>query len=205
MRLQYRFVTKSVLWLFLLLQATSAWSQITVTNTPPPQWEAWRVFYGSLVYYSQKSPANLSTMLTDKFGLNADQSAWLLTSGQKYISDTQQILLQTKAEVRKRYIPYFSAHPGAMPPSDNMTNLDRAKRDGLYAQMEGLHQNAVDAHLNVLKAKLTADQITQITTFVQTTVLSGIKTYTIGPNPPTKGTGLPPGLRPGAQFPPPLQ
>jgi hypothetical protein len=183
-------------------------AQAAPNTDPAPLWLAWKTFHGSLVYYNQKSPDSFAKMLTRKFGLNADQAASLMTAGQKYLSDTQQIELQTRNEVRRRYIPALSGHPSAMPPTGPQTNLDRAKADGLYAEMEGLHQNALDAHLNNLKGKLTDAEISQITTFVQTTVLQSIKMATI-PKPPTRpstlNTSRPPGFPAGAPFPPPLQ
>ena len=160
---------------------------------------AWRTFHRSLAFYDQKSPDGVARMLKGKFGLTATQASALLRAGQQYLSATQQIEQQTRAEIRKRYIPVLSAKPGAMPPAGPQSNLDRAKSDGLYAQMEGLHQTAVNAHLNSLKGALTDVQISQISTFVQTTVLSSIKPITVAAGPRVRRSGLPPGA---TQIPP---
>jgi hypothetical protein len=178
--------------------------QPTTTNTPfkptqfPPgdpasPWLAWRTFHNSLVFYNQKSPDALTRMLSTKFGLSTDQITSLMTAGQTYLSDTQQIELQTRDEVRKRYIPAFSGQRPVKPTGPAQTTLQRAKADGLYDQMERLHQIAVDNHLSSLIGKLTDAQISQIRTFVETTVVSSIKPVTVGQTPGTRGSGPHPG------------
>lgn len=168
-------------------------TQIPPGSDPAPPWLAWRTFHNSLVFYNQKSPDALTRMLSTKFGLSTDQATALMTAGQKYLSDTQQIELQTRDEIRRRYIPKFSGKRLVKPTGPAQTTRQRAITDGLYDQMEKLHQNAVDSHLNSLKGKLTDAQISQIRTYVETTVVSSIKPVPVGQTPPTRGSGPHPG------------
>lgn len=170
-------------------------AQVTPSTNPAPLWLAWRIFHDSLAFYNQKSAAGVEKMLAAQFGMTNGQATAFLNAGQSYVVAIRQIDAQTRAAVKSRYMPVLSGNKppaGSAIPTSPQSFLQLAINDGLYAQMEGLNQNALAAHLNALKGPLTDTQINQISAFVQANVLPKIHTVNVGPQGATKG--LPPGF-----------
>jgi len=142
---------------FFALRVASIQGQGASAGQPPvPRWIAWRVFHQSLVFYGQRSPAQVRQILEKEIGLTDLQAAKLLSAGQTVIADLDTVDRDGKAEIARRY-KYVPVQSG--PPTDGVKRrparpqkgfLERANEDGFYAEIQAQKEAVLANHIKAL-------------------------------------------------------
>ncbi len=188
--------------LLLLFAIGSMALENSAAQTPVdsiPAWVQWRVFYERLAYFNKQGPPQrVMQSLSTQFGLNQGQAASLLNAGDALVRALERIDDDAKAEGRKRYPDAVRSDPArpalsnARPAEGPKSIKERAIADGLFAEVEARKRDALADHLAKLGRDVGAAKLQQITTHVQTTIASRIRTFAAPSGPGTRG--LPPGL-----------
>lgn len=167
-----------------------------------PDWMAWEMFQRSVAFYQRealskaapaKPAAPKSGLFSEKrlnsfelsmkrqFGLTPEKAADLIQFGQAYLAALRAIDAEARAESIRRYRLPVNSTQGSK------TVLQRAKEDGLYAQVEQKKQTALAIHLQNLSNKFPVDNVAKIGQWVRGTVAPRI---TISNDPPKPSIGV---------------
>ena len=171
------------------------------TAEPIPNWLAWRVYHEAITYNRQHGRMQeITRSLVAQFGITQGQAASLANEGEAYTKELERIDDDARKEVRKRYpdtVPPDKTHAKVektKPAGPQKSIKERAIADGLYAEVEGKKQAALNAHMAQLTRDIGATKLGQITQHVQTVIASKIHTFTVpAPGSPVN-RGLPPGI-----------
>jgi hypothetical protein len=182
---------KYILFAFVLILPTIVSAQTTQNGNSAaqpvqvPDWMAWRVFHDGLASYFQRSGDTGNSMLAKKFGLTSADAQTLLTAGQAFVEAIKRIETDARTEAQRRYgnaVTPRSAPTGPIPRSAmplQKSFRERAMEDGLYAQVEGRKQAALNSHIQELRRELDGAKVDRVQAWVQASVAPRIKTFTL--------------------------
>ncbi|HVX90164.1 MAG TPA: hypothetical protein VHC20_00780 [Candidatus Paceibacterota bacterium] len=165
---------------------------------PAPDWSVWRAFYGSLRYYSRKSPDLVKELLTGNIGLGDAQAALLLSMGEQYLNDMDRLDANARAELTRRYpardvIPQEALRNvhrlkvrqglGAPPPESipqtpqGLYLQQQMAVDGLDKQFDAEKMQALAHHQQQLMQAMGTERFAALDTWIRQNVAGSVKVF----------------------------
>jgi hypothetical protein len=128
----------------------------------------------------QRAPEGTKSFVATLFGMTANEVEGFLQGGQQYLAATDSInrkasdLLQTRYGSPRPAAALRNSPRSSMPPANPIrirpgfnSVLQMVQEDGLFAQVESEHQQALNQHLAVLGATLNPDSLSRIQSHVE--------------------------------------
>jgi hypothetical protein len=163
------------------------------TKKRVPDWMAWEMFQRSLAFhqkqalskpvsvapakrglFSEKRLNSFELSMKRQFGLTPEEAAKLVAAGDAYLSALHAIDVEAKAEVQRRYRTLVSP---TRPHLERKTTLERAKEDGLYAEVEGKKASALALHVRTVSGTLKPPALAKINQWIRESVAPLVTIY----------------------------
>jgi hypothetical protein len=173
--------TERMLFLIMMffLQVAVGSAQLSQST---PTWLGWLAFYDSLTFYSRQSPGQDARILRDQFKLSPTQAETVLKSGKSFMQEIQDVDSYATTEIKKRYrhMPAQTGRPAAGAPRERPATPqksipERARADGLLAEVETKKQSALTRHLERLRLDLGQGNYDRIRLHIETAIVPRIK------------------------------